>query len=160
VRPDSQLALRALSLHRSSRKRPFRFRLPTPFVSARIRCLPAICPKTPVGPSLGCIVARVAPFDRCGLRRSSLTPTPSLGLPLPRASTLDCVLPLPWAGLPGTNRSVTESIRLALPTRPALACPIVRVCRLRTDRFRDSARRLRGRFIVSAACLSATRTRY
>lgn len=65
---------------------------------------------------------------RLSPRRAGSDPVP--GFPLPCVSTLDCGLPRPRAGLPGTNRVVADPARLALPARPALACPTVRVCRL------------------------------
>jgi hypothetical protein len=128
VRPAACAANR--SPHRSGRKRPVRLRLPDPFASARVRCLPFDRPKAPDRPSRGSFAVRVAPLDRYGSHRSPLAPTPYQGFLSRVLRSLERVLPRPGTGLPGTNRVVSDSVRFALPTRRALARPAVRVCQL------------------------------
>jgi hypothetical protein len=75
---------------------------------------------------------------------------PRSGVSSPVCLDPDRVLPLSGAGLPGTNRVVADPIRLALPARPALACPAVRVCRLSATTFP----------ILLTACAGASSVRW
>jgi hypothetical protein len=158
--PASRLAPHALVLRCSGRKRPFQLRLPAPYASASVRRRPILRPKAVSRPSLGSFADRVAPFDHRGSHHDASAPTPAHGVsspvrldPRPRVTASlgrptgnepDRFRPGPPCA-PGPARSRPPD-RSRLPTYP--------------DRFPDSTRRLRGRFIGCSAGPSATRTRY
>ena len=152
----SRLARSSRGSHRVSFAPPLRSQATVPapaprYVRLGLRLLPASCSPEDVHSTIVWLRRRAG----CPARPPRLSPwcagsDPVAGFPLPCVSTLDRVLPLPRAGLPGTNRVVADPVRLALPARPALACPAVRVCRLSATTFP----------ILLTACAGASSVRW
>jgi len=150
-------------------RRTVRFRLPSPFALARIRCPPAFPPgggrqtfarlhRRPVARS----AAPAAP-PKCR-RRGPLALAPSEGVPLPRVPTLLHVLPNTRVGPARVSRSVGGASTASVPTR----CAPVRRRSRATVRLRLPASTCRisrsappkRHGSSSAAGLPATRTRF